>query len=161
MADSNGSGDSLRTSLLPGLASTLASNVHRVYPQRLFESGTVFGRSERLCLGAVLAHAEAGFSEAKSAAVAATTALGLDVRSSTVSNFIMAEGRAASLRVGNTQVGIVGELAPSVVSAHRLRVPAAGFELDLGLIFERSRARGAHKSNRADGRKRAGRMAGG
>lgn len=161
VADPKGSGDSLRASLLPGLAATLASNVHRTYPQRLFESGTVFGRSERLCLGAVLAHADAGFSEAKSAAVAAATALGLEVRSSAASDRIMAEGRAASLRAGSVQVGTVGELAQSVVSAHRLRVPAAGFELDLGLIFERGRARGAHKSNRADGRKRAGRMAGG
>ena len=161
VADPKGSGDILRASLLPGLAATLASNVHRTYPQRLFETGTVFGGSERLCLGAVLAHADAGFSEAKSAAVAAAAALGLEVHSSAASNPVMAEGRAASLRAGGTRVGAVGELAPSVISAHRLRVPAAGFELDLGLIFERGRARGAHKSNRADGRKRAGRTAGG
>lgn len=161
VADPKGGGGLLRRSLLPGLAATLASNVHRAYPQRLFETGASFERGEPavegLRLGAVLAHADAGFSEAKSAAVAAAAALGSEVRASPASDPMMAKGRAARLRAGRAAVGLVGELAPEVVSAHRLRVPAAGFELDLGLIFDGASDRGAHKSNRADGRKRAGR----
>lgn len=152
----------LRGSLLPGLAATLAANVHRAYPQRVFESGAVFARGrpvkERLSLAAVSAHAGAGFSEAKSAAVAALAALGVRASARPASSPALREGRAAQL-VAERAVGVVGELSEEVVSAHRLRVPAAGFEIDLGLIFDGGRRRGAHKSNRADGRKRGGRTA--
>ena len=163
VADPKGERGRLRGSLLPGLAATLAGNIHRAYPQRVFESGTVFARGspvrERTRLAALAAHAQAGFSEAKSAAVAALAVLGVEARTEPASDPVMAGGRAAAIRAGRERVGLVGELDAKVLSAHRLRVPAAGFEVDLGLIFDGGRARGAHKSNRADGRKRAGRTA--
>ena len=163
VADPREGGAFLRGSLLPGLAATLSANVHRPYPQRIFETGAAFARGrpvrERLLLASVSAHAGAGFSEAKSAAVAALAALGASASARAFSDPALREGRAARLVARNRTVGKVGELAPEVASAHRLRVPAAGFEVDLGLIFDAGGRRGAHKSNRADGRGRAGRTA--
>ena len=163
VADPKEGGAFLRGSLLPGLAATLSANVHRPYPQRIFETGAAFERGrpvrERLVLASVSAHAGAGFSEAKSAAVAALAALGASASTRAFSDPALQEGRAARLVAKNRTVGKVGEIASEVASAHRLRVPAAGFEVDLGLIFDAGGGRGAHKSNRADGRGRAGRTA--
>ena len=163
VADPKEGGAFLRGSLLPGLAATLSANVHRPYPQRIFETGEAFARGrpvrERLLLASVSAHAGAGFSEAKSAAVAALAALGASASTRAFSDPALQEGRAARLVAGGRTVGKVGEIASAVASAHRLRVPAAGFEVDLGLIFDAGAGRGAHKSNRADGRGRAGRTA--
>ena len=163
VADPKGGSGFLRGALLPGLAATLAANVHRPYPQRIFESGTVFARGspvrERLSLASVSAHAGSGFSEAKSAAVAALAVMGVRASTRPASDPALQAGRAARLVAGGRSVGLVGEIASEVASAHRLRVPAAGFEVDLGLIFDAAKSRPAHKSNRADGRGRAGRTA--
>ncbi|MGI0016239.1 MAG: phenylalanine--tRNA ligase subunit beta, partial [Nitrososphaera sp.] len=60
----------LRDSLIPSLLHALSRNVHEEYPQRLFEIGKVFHKnreaSERWSAAAVIAHAEAGYTEIKS-----------------------------------------------------------------------------------------------
>ncbi len=159
----------LRDSLLPGLASNLSGNIHHSYPQRLYETGTVFagernsGISERVGLAAVTAHKTADFSEIKSVLLAVLDA-GFGTRASTVrpatsANRMFEEGRSAEVVVASSSatsaaagggaqgasghvgkgriVGMVGQLNSSVLKHLKIRVPVAGFEVDLtGLIFD-------------------------
>ena len=67
----------LRDSILPGLVANLGSNTHQPYPQKIYETGTVFRMgatnntatsiSEKMHLAAVLGYQNANFSEVKSA----------------------------------------------------------------------------------------------
>jgi len=60
----------LRDSILPGLLENLSRNIHAQYPQKLFETGTVFFKNdpvvEKTNFAAVWANQDANFSEMKS-----------------------------------------------------------------------------------------------
>ena len=134
----------LRDSVLPGLVDCLSRNVHRQYPQRLYETGTVFLPGspvrERARLAAVAAHGGADFSEVKSVLLSALrVGFGIDdVRTAaSADDPLFAEGRRAGIVAGGRKVGVMGEVDPGVLGRLRIRVPVAGFELDLtGLIFD-------------------------
>ena len=134
----------LRDSVLPGLVDCLSRNVHRQYPQRLYETGTVFLPGspvrERARLAAVAAHGSADFSEVKSVLLSALrVGFGMDdVRTAaSADDPLFAEGRRAGIVAGGRKVGVMGEVDPGVLGRLRIRVPVAGFELDLtGLIFD-------------------------
>ena len=59
----------LRDSILPGLLENLSKNIHESYPQKLFETGTVFSSdnpiSETTNLSVISAHQDANFTEIK------------------------------------------------------------------------------------------------
>lgn len=156
----------LRDSILPGLVENLSRNIHEEYPQRLYETGTVFlkgglraaGASRRTAdasppvsetthVAAITAHADSGFSEAKSVL---QTALGAvipgasEVRTAPAAHHMFADGRCAKVSIiahdgtGRNRargrrrvVGYAGEIDPAILSAYRIRVPAAGFEVSL------------------------------
>ena len=155
----------LRDSILPGLVENLSRNIHEEYPQKLYETGTVFlkgGRraagsgkrpadaspvSERTHVAAVSAHAGSGFSEAKSVlqtALGAVISDASEMRTAPAPHHLFADGRCAKVSIiapagagGNRArgrrhvIGYAGEIDPSILSAYRIRVPAAGFEVSL------------------------------
>lgn len=129
----------LRDALLPGLIDTLARNVHESYPQKLFELGTVFGRtadkqvSEETRLCAVSSHADAGFSEIKSV-LQSVIKLGFNATCSTRTGSvpIYELGRAARVVSDGIDIGTAGEVSRQVRDRFRLREPVASFEISLG-----------------------------
>ncbi|MGH9991130.1 MAG: phenylalanine--tRNA ligase subunit beta [Nitrososphaera sp.] len=127
----------LRDSLIPSLLHALSRNVHEEYPQRLFEIGKVFYKnreaSERWSAAAVIAHAEAGYSEIKSV-VQAMLRLCFRKEPSTraAQNPFFIAGRSAEILVDNKVIGSVGEIVPLALATLKLRVPVAAFELNLG-----------------------------
>ncbi|MDH3766427.1 MAG: phenylalanine--tRNA ligase subunit beta, partial [Nitrosopumilus sp.] len=60
----------LRDSILPGLLENLSRNIHESYPQKMFETGTVFSIdnpiSEKFSFSGISAHKDANFTEIKS-----------------------------------------------------------------------------------------------
>lgn len=132
----------LRDALLPGLVDTLSRNIHEPYPQKIFEIGTVFQKAdpveEQTRLACVSSHKDVSFTEMKSI-LQAFLKSGFDLSCTTkISHHPMfVEGRTAEVIVGGKKVGIIGEFLPEILSNFKLRVPAAGFELNLtGLIFD-------------------------
>lgn len=129
---------SLRGTLLASLLATLQKNVHRDYPQGVFEVGDVVVLSEhglpanRRMLAWVRAHSRAGFSEAKSLAlaVARDLALGAEVEAHDDAAFV--PGRCAALVRGGEVLGWFGELHPRTLEAFDLTQPAVAMELRLG-----------------------------
>lgn len=157
----------MRDSILPGLVENLSRNIHEEYPQKLYETGTVFlkdGRRaagsgkqpadaspvyERTHVAAVAAHADSGFSEAKSVlqtVIGAVISDASEIRTTPASHHMFADGRCAKVSVitaggGDRSrargrhrrrvVGYAGEVDPAMLSAYRIRVPAAGFEISL------------------------------
>lgn len=131
----------LRDSLVPSLLQSLSRNVHEEYPQRLFEIGKTFhnnGRvSESWNVGAVIAHADAGYTEARSVAQALVkSCFGRDISTKASSSPMFMEGRCAEIIIDSMVIGVIGEVTPLALENFKLRVPVAAFEADLSGIIK-------------------------
>lgn len=132
----------LRDSILPGLLENLSRNIHTAYPQKLFETGTVFSYgnpiNETTNLAGISAHQDATFTEIKSILQSALkTGFNLEIETKTSSHPIFEEGRTASISINGKTIGIIGEINSKTIENYKIRVPVVGFEISLsGLIFE-------------------------
>lgn len=132
----------LRDSLLPALIENLSRNIHESYPQKLFETGTVFSKgnpiNEDIHLAAISAHKDAHFTEIKSILQSAMkTGFNIECKTKTFSNHMFEKGRGAEIFVNNQSIGIIGEIASSIVDSFKIRTSVVGFEIKLsGLIFD-------------------------
>lgn len=132
----------LRDSILPGLLENLSRNIHVPYPQKLFETGTVFSQgnpiTEIINFAGISAHQDATFTEIKSILQSALK-IGFDVEieTKTFSNPIFEEGRTASISAHGKVIGILGEINSKTIESYKIRVPVVGFEIYLsGLMFD-------------------------
>ena len=132
----------LRDSILPGLLENLSRNIHESYPQKLFETGTIFLKNnpidEKTNFAAVCAHQNANFTEIKSILQASLkTGFNLEIESKTSTHETFEKGRVASVLVNGKTIGIIGEINSKTIDNYKIRVPVVGFEISLsGLIFD-------------------------
>ena len=127
----------LRPNLTCSMLNALANNVDSEYPQKLFEIGTVFEKNskeetgiderESLCM----AMAPSNFTELKQALdyLAKMLNIKIALEETKVQNFI--EGRTARVLLNEKNVGIIGEVHPSVLKQWHLKMPLALLEIDL------------------------------
>jgi len=129
----------LRDSLLPGLLHFLAANTHSQYPQKIFEIGDVViidenyetkARDERR-LGAVYADYSVGFEDAYSHLKALSDNLSLDIKLEECEERPFISGRCAKINSPKGELGIIGEIDPSVLLRLGITVPVVAFELKL------------------------------
>ncbi|HXZ98252.1 MAG TPA: phenylalanine--tRNA ligase subunit beta [Candidatus Acidoferrum sp.] len=126
----------LRNWLIPSLMEILSANIHVTYPQKIFEAGECVTRSsftveEVTRLAGVTCHAEASFTEVRASIDAVLSNLGQVVRMTELKHGSFVEGRAATVWIGEKQVGIVGEFHPQVLENWGIQNPAAALELDV------------------------------
>lgn len=126
----------LRNSILPGLVENLSRNIHASYPQKLFETGTVFLQGEpideKVFLAGVSAHQDANFTEIKSILQSALkSTFNIEIETATLANPIFESGRSASVLVNGKQIGIIGEINSKTIENYKIRVPVVGFEITL------------------------------
>jgi phenylalanyl-tRNA synthetase beta chain len=132
----------LRDSILPELLENLSRNIHTSYPQKLFETGTVFSQGnpvdEITSFAGISAHQNATFTEIKSILQSALkTGFNLEIETKTFSHPTFEEGRTASILFHGKIIGIIGEINSKTIENHKIRVPVVGFEISLsGLIFD-------------------------
>jgi phenylalanyl-tRNA synthetase beta chain len=133
----------LRNWLLPSLIEFLSNNLSVEYPQKIFELGTVTLLDEKketmtkdeYRLAAVVSHANASFSEIKSALDAFFVNMGVEWEIKETVNPSFIEGRVGAVIVNETCVGFVGEIHPEVLNAWKLENPTAAFELNIEKII--------------------------
>jgi len=132
----------LRDSILPGLLENLSRNIHESYPQKLFETGTIFLEdnpiNEKTSFAAISAHQDANFTEIKSILQAALqTGFSLEIKTKTSTHETFEKGRTASILVNGKTIGVMGEIDSKTIENYKIRVPVVGFEIYLsGLIFD-------------------------
>lgn len=131
----------LRDSLVPSLMQSLSRNVHEEYPQRLFEIGKVFHKNgsitESWNVGSVVAHANAGYTEARSLIQALVkSCFGKDVTTRKAVGPMFIEGRCAEIHFDGMAVGLIGEVIPLALESFKLRVPVSAFEMNLSAIIK-------------------------
>ncbi len=134
----------LRDAIMPGLLDTLSKNIHEQYPQKLFETGTVFSKGnpiqEDMHLAGISAHKDANFSEIKSILqTSLKIGFNIDTETKTASHLPFSKGKTAYILENNKIVGILGEIDSKVIGNFKIReqVKVVGFEIKLsGLIFD-------------------------
>jgi phenylalanyl-tRNA synthetase beta chain len=133
----------LRSWLLPSLMEFLGNNQSVEFPQKIFELGKVTlpdatketktRDEEWVC--AATTHGNANFTEAKSALDAFFRNLGVEWQITKTAHPSFIEGRVGKVRVGDVDVGLVGEINPSVLESWKLETPVAAFEVNIQRIF--------------------------
>jgi len=126
----------LRDSVFPGLLENISRNIHESYPQKLFETGTVFTTenpiSEKINFSSISAHQDANFTEIKSVLQSALkTGFGIKIETKTATHPTFEEGRCATVIVNNKPIGIIGEVNSKIIEKYKIRVPVVGFEISL------------------------------
>ena len=134
----------LRNWLLPSLIEFLSNNQSTEFPQKIFELGkitqpddakeTKTRDEEWLC--ATTAHANANFTEIKSALDAFFGNFGVNWQIEETFHPSFIEGRVGKVIVGGSNVGVVGEVNPLVLETWKLENPVATFEINLKIILE-------------------------
>lgn len=131
----------LRDSMLPGMLENLSRNIHESYPQRLFETGTIFSTDspikESVGLACLSAHKDSSFTEAKAVLQSLLKTDSAECVTKASSNPVFAQGKTADVLVGGKKVGVIGEIDAQVIENFKIRVPVSGFELVLsGFILK-------------------------
>ena len=126
----------LRDTILPGLLENLSRNIHESYPQKMFETGTIFSLdnpiSEKTNLSSISAHKNANFTEIKSILQSALKiGFGISIDTKTTTHPSFEEGRCATIFVNKKSVGIIGEINSKIIENYKIRVPVVGFEISL------------------------------
>ena len=126
----------LRDSILPGLLENLSRNIHESYPQKLFETGTVFALenpiSEKINFSSIIAHQDVNFTEIKSILQSALKiGFDIEIETKTAAHPTFTEGRCASIVVNSKPIGIIGEINSNIIENYKIRVPVVGFEISL------------------------------
>ncbi|MBO3802444.1 MAG: phenylalanine--tRNA ligase subunit beta [Candidatus Brockarchaeota archaeon] len=129
----------LRSWLLPSLMAFLGQNTHVSYPQKIFEVGYCVvpdGREENgsrdvLKLACASIGPNAGFTEMKSVLHSLLLNLSRPYGLEETGHPSFIDGRCGRVIVGGEDVGVLGEINPTVLEAFGLSEPAAAFELEL------------------------------
>ncbi len=143
----------LRSDLTSSLLAVLKGTTDQEYPQKIFEVAPVFNRSrleadytgvsEDQHVGVLLASSDANYTMARSALDAFLSLVPLPRGFSKVLRPITERdgspyylgGRSAEVVLVSEKneevIGVVGEIAPSVIERHGLQIPISGFELNL------------------------------
>jgi phenylalanyl-tRNA synthetase beta chain len=134
----------LRNWLLPSLVEFLSNNRSTEFPQKIYELGKITVPDETketktrdeewLC--AATAHANANFTEIKSALNAFFGNFGVEWKIKETAHPSFIEGRVGKVIVGGVDVGVVGEINPLVLEMWKLENPVAAFEINLQRIIE-------------------------
>ena len=132
----------LRTWVMPSLMTVLERNTHRSYPQHLSEIGfraalddsenTGVGESRHV--GAVLASHDAGYEDAKARLQALARKFDVDLETPPTDHPAFISGRTAAVVIDGEDVGVIGEIHPTVLIEYDLEVPVAAFEFDLAAL---------------------------
>jgi phenylalanyl-tRNA synthetase beta chain len=130
--------------ILPSLLENLNSNIHRRYPQRIFELSEVLypdpSRDSRTRnvkkLACAVTHSDAGFSEIMSLLNAFSEVLPLELSTTETSHPSFIPGRCVSIKLGKKEIGVLGEIHPLVLQGFGLKMPVAGFEISVEEIWK-------------------------
>ena len=130
----------LRNRLLPGILNFLSYNKHVSYPQRVFECGDVVlidknlpTRSmNRRKLGAVISNHIISYEDVQEVLYSLIQNLGVDGWSvSRTDDPAFIKGRVAVIKHQGKELGVLGEIDPTVLESFNLENPVAAFELDV------------------------------
>jgi phenylalanyl-tRNA synthetase beta chain len=134
----------LRQWLLPSLLQIEAASSRAFYPHRLFEVGEAAipdnqadaGSRTVMLVGALIAHAQAHFSELHSCLDLLLYYLDRPYQLEALDHPSFLTGRAGRILCEGRAVGMLGEIHPEVLEQWQIEMPAVAMELDLQQLLD-------------------------
>jgi len=138
----------LRQWITPSLLRVEAASTRAFYPHRLFEVGEVAapdateetGTRTLMVLGALIAHANANFSEAHSCLDLLLFYLDRPYTLEPISHSSFLDGRAGRIVSNGRAVGLIGEMHPEVLEHWQVSMPSVVFELEMDALVEEGKS---------------------
>jgi phenylalanyl-tRNA synthetase beta chain len=138
----------LRQWITPSLLRVEAASTRAFYPHRLFEVGEVAvpdateetGTRTLMVLGALIAHANANFSEAHSCLDLLLFYLDRPYTLEPISHPSFLDGRAGRIVSNGRAVGLIGEMHPEVLEHWQVSMPSVVFELEVDTLVEEGKS---------------------
>jgi phenylalanyl-tRNA synthetase beta chain len=136
--------NSLRTWMIPSLMQILQDNKHHEYPQKIFEMGTIFKKSqktdtgveENIRLAVVLCEQKADYTKIRQVLDHLLTSIGIeDYSIDAVDHASFVPGRCGRLKLSKKKLAYIGEVHPKVLENFDLEMPVAAFELNITELF--------------------------
>ncbi|MCJ8306772.1 MAG: phenylalanine--tRNA ligase subunit beta [Nitrosopumilus sp.] len=126
----------LRDAIHPGLLENLSKNIHESYPQKMFETGTIFSIgdpiSEEVSFSSISAHKDANFTEIKSILQSALkTGFGIKIETKTTTHPTFEDGHCATVILNGKSIGVIGKIDSKIIENYKIRVPVVSFEISL------------------------------
>ena len=143
--DSKTEYDTLRIDLSSNLLKTLSENSTSAYPQKIFEIGKVFERTqdensetgikeiEKLAIA--LIDEKTNFTELKQIADYLFKMLDIEYKIAETENQNYIQGRVGKILVNEKEIGVIGEIAPRVLKNWKLKAPVAVLEITLDFLL--------------------------
>jgi len=131
----------LRPSLLPSIFRVLSENSDSEYPQKMFEIGTIFNKDEKQETGIRentnlgIALTPGNFTELKQILQYLGKMLDEEFKIQEAEEAGFIEGRVGKIILKGRDVGVIGEIHPSLLKAWHLKMPLSYLELDLENIL--------------------------
>lgn len=127
----------LRPCLLINSLKILSENIDVEYPQKIFELGRVFEKSNSEETGIkeqdnlVVSCSPANFTEIKQVLeyLGRMISKKFEIKETSSPDFI--EGRCGRILLDNKEIGVIGEISPRTLKNWHLQMPVASFELDV------------------------------
>ena len=132
----------LRPSLLSSAIKILSENIDAEYPQRIFELGKTFSlennkikEEEKLLVA--LSSIDSNFTKIKQILdyIERMLDIKFEVKESEENNLI--SGRAGKIVLAGKEIGILGEIHPSLLKSLRIKMPTSVLEISLEEIFKK------------------------
>jgi len=128
----------LRDLITPSLLQVLKKNKHHSYPQKFFETGNVAvidnsntGASNKKKMAFVKSGDETDFTDAREMLQIIERDLGIQLKVKEASKPFFKQNRSGKIKIGDEEVGFIGQFSEDVLSNWSLEKSASGFELDL------------------------------
>lgn len=132
----------LRPNLVCSSLKILSENIDVDYPQRIFELGTVFSAEEKeetdikesefLCISS----SPSNFTETKQILEYLGKMLGLNINIDIVEDPLMISGRVGKVILNKKEIGVIGEVHPSILKKFHLKLPVSIIEINLEEILK-------------------------
>jgi len=127
-----------RSWLLPSLMKVFSQNMHREYPQRIFELGLSVSLDPKSDTGAnnvrklavAISGNMASYEDISSTLAAFFNALGMKLTLIPIAHNSFITGRCAAVMLDRRHIGVVGEIDPRVLAKWGLERPVAAFEIN-------------------------------
>ncbi len=132
-----------RKSMLPSLMKVLTQNMHRDFPQKIFEIGDVLIPDIKEETGAVgikklafaISNSSVSYDEVSSSLDALLRNIGIDYKLERTYHPSFIKGRVAEIVSRNKVLGVIGEISPQVLDNLGLEMPVVACELDVNELF--------------------------
>lgn len=123
----------LRPCLLVNSLRILSENIDAKYPQKIFELGRIFTENldekEKLC---VVVSGDTDFTEIKQVLDYLMRMLNVEYKIEETEHSCFIKGRAGKIVKGDKEIGVLGEVAPSIIKSWHLKMPAVALEIEIG-----------------------------